>query len=169
MSADNTTAELAAQMKLGMRRLASGVSIITAQTADGERYAMTASSVTSVSATPASLLVCVNQDARLASALTLGQAFAVNILQQSHQAIAQICGSGAQNSERFQSPLWQFPSQGAPYLQDAEAVFQCTIVQLVPHGTHIIVVGNIGEVAVSASAYDPLIYANGRYDALASH
>ena len=155
--------DLAAQMKLGMRRLASGVSVVTALSPEGEQFAMTATSVASVSTAPASLLVCVNQDARMAPLLAVGLPFAVNILHSSQQAIAQVCGSGAANAERFNSPLWQQSSGGAPYLQAAEAVFQCQIAQLVKHGTHTIVIGNIHEVSVSAAPYSPLVYADGRY------
>ena len=60
---------LAQSLKLGMRRLASSVCIVTAANEQSEAQTMTVSSVTSVSAEPASLLVCVNRDSRFAPLL----------------------------------------------------------------------------------------------------
>ena len=74
-------AELGMAMKMGMRRLASGVSVLSTRSDDGERHAMTVSSVTSVSDNPASLLVCVNKQVALEGHLsTPGTPFAINIL-----------------------------------------------------------------------------------------
>src|SRR5690606_24041106 len=85
------TQDLAKAMRDGMRRLPSGVCVVSAQTANSGRFAMTASSVTSVSDQPASLLVCVNRNARIAPVLNLGQKFAINILGQDHQDISVLC------------------------------------------------------------------------------
>ena len=158
--------ELATAMKLGMRRLVSGVSVITALSPDGEKFAMTASSVTSLSPTPPSLLVCINREARLASILAPGLGFAVNVLKSSHQDIAQICSSGEQAGERFNHPLWRQDALGAPYVEDAEVVFQCEVAQLVTYGTHIVVIGNIHSVSVPNEDASPLLYAHGRYNRL---
>ncbi len=160
------TADLVTQMKRGMRRLASGVSIITTQSPAGEAFAMTATSVVSVSTAPPSLLVCINLEARMAPVMHLNQVFAVNILAQNQQALAEVCGSSTQNAERFLSPLWRYPEGLAPCLEGAEAVFHCRIVQRMEYGTHAIIVGEIEQVAVCEGAYAPLIYANGHYHRL---
>jgi flavin reductase (DIM6/NTAB) family NADH-FMN oxidoreductase RutF len=48
-----------------MRYLAASVSIISAKDANDKPYAMTASSVTSLTLEPPSILVCVNHDASI--------------------------------------------------------------------------------------------------------
>ena len=50
--------------RLAMRRVASTVAIVSAQH-DGEQHGTTATSVTSISMEPPSLLVCFNQASRL--------------------------------------------------------------------------------------------------------
>lgn len=157
------TLDLATQMKRGMRRLAAGVSIISTQNTQGEAFAMTATSVTSVSTAPPSLLVCINTEARLAPLMQLEQRFAVNILHASQQALAAVCGSSEHNDARFVSPAWRYPENAAPYLDGCEAVFQCVVSQRIEHGTHAIVVGNVLQVQASGQAFAPLVYANGHY------
>ena len=154
---------LAQAMKEGMRRLPSGVSVVSAQAPDGRKYAMTASSVTSVSDNPPSLLVCVNQSARICPVLNLGQRFAINILGQDHQDISVLCATGDQGEKRFNLGKWLVAPDKTPYLQDAEAVFECEVDLVQPYGTHHIVVGKIIAVRVASSGPAPLIYLDGSY------
>lgn len=155
--------DLARAMKDGMRRLPSGVSVVSAQTSDGKRYAMTASSVTSVSDQPASLLVCVNRETRICPVLTQGQRFAINILGKNHQEISVLCATGDQGEKRFNLGRWLLAPDRTPYLEDAEAVFECEVDLVQPYGTHNIVVGRIIAVRVASSGPAPLIYLAGNY------
>ena len=122
---------------------------------------MTASSVTSVSDQPASLLACINRNARITPALTLGQKFAINILSKNHQDISTLCATGDQGSKRF--GRWLLAPDQTPYLEDAEAVFECEVDLVQPYGTHNIVVGRIIAVRVADSGPAPLIYLDGNY------
>jgi flavin reductase (DIM6/NTAB) family NADH-FMN oxidoreductase RutF len=154
---------LAQAMRIGMRRLPSGVCVVSAQAQDGRRFAMTASSVTSVSDRPPSLLVCVNQQARICPILIPGQRFAINILGRDHQAISVLCATGDQGEKRFNLGNWLLAPDATPYLQDAEAVFECEVDVVQPYGTHHIVVGRIIAVRVASSGPAPLIYLDGSY------
>ena len=62
-----------------MRRLAGGVSVITVGSG-ADRTGFTATSVTSFSAEPPRLLVCVNREASSWSTLTDYRSFGVNLL-----------------------------------------------------------------------------------------
>lgn len=157
------TQDLAKAMKDGMRRLPSGVCVVSAQTAGDGRFAMTASSVTSVSDQPASLLVCVNRNARIAPVLNLGQKFAINILGKEHRDISVLCATGEQGPKRFDLGRWLLAPDQTPYLEDAEAVFECEVDLVQPYGTHNIVVGRIIAVRVASSGPAPLIYLDGNY------
>ncbi|BFM16138.1 flavin reductase family protein [Maricurvus nonylphenolicus] len=158
--------DMATAMKEGMRRLASGVCIVSAQADSGERTAMTATSITSVSDSPASLLVCINRDTSMHSILSKGGDFAVNLLHNHQQELSNHCASGDQGEQRFGIGQWQ-ESEGTPYLDDCLAVFICKQAQTVTFGTHDIVIGEIAHVKVADDEnIDPLLYLNGGYHSI---
>ena len=149
-------------MRLGMRRLASGVCVISARIA-GEGFAMTASSVTSVSDDPASLLVCINKMVSQQEYFsTQGSVFAVNVLSEEHQAISNLCAGREPGRNRFSLGDWQ-QDMPSPYLVDAQAVFYCETDMFISYGTHQIVIAHIKTVQVGQNAFAPLLYANGNY------
>lgn len=154
---------LAQAMKTGMRRLAAGVSVISAVDNDGTRLAMTVSSVTSVSDSPPSLLACINRSARLCPVLTPGQTFAINVLGQSHTEASIVCSTCDQGDKRFDVGNWSTTMANTPILADAEAVFECVVDLVQAYGTHHIVVGKITSVITSQAPADPLIYCDGGY------
>ncbi len=153
---------LAASMKLGMRRLASGVCVLSARLGDDD-FAMTVSSVTSVSDSPPSLLVCINQQvSKQAHLSTPGCRFAINVLGSQHQEISNLCAGRAPEQHRLSVGDWSVEG-GCPVLIDAQAVFHCEADKIVTYGTHHIVVAKILKVAVSTEAVAPLIYMDGAY------
>lgn len=152
-----------ASMKLGMRRLASGVCVLSTRFSDGEDFAMTVSSVTSVSDTPASLLVCINQQvSRQAHLASVGCHFAINVLGAQHQAVSNICAGRDPGANRFSVGHWA-DREGIPVLVDAQAVFFCKADKITTYGTHHIVIARISHVAVNGDKVDPLLYADGSY------
>jgi flavin reductase (DIM6/NTAB) family NADH-FMN oxidoreductase RutF len=157
---------LAVSMKLGMRRLASGVCVLTTVLSDGQPFAMTVSSVTSVSDSPASLLVCINQLVSQQGHLaTLGSLFAINVLSIGHQDVSNICAGREPNRNRFDIGSWASDNGGLPVLADAQAVFVCHTDQVTTYGTHKIVIGAIDKVILADTEVDPLLYADGSYGA----
>lgn len=161
------TVNLAQSLREGMRRLASGVSVLAVKDAELGRIAMTASSVTSVSDNPPSLLVCVNVRNTMATGMQRNLWFSVNVLSAAQCAISNRCAGGVQGEERFTEGDWRNDEQcGVPYLDDAEAVFICKKEQVIRHGTHDIFVGNIHHVLTSKDPINPLIYLNGGYHQL---
>lgn len=160
-----TQQQLADTLKLGMRQWASGVSIISARDEHGEPQAMTASSLTSISDAPASLLVCVNHSARMANVLQPGTPFCANLLGTQHENLSNICASPDTHEQRFQEGDWN--TAGVPKLNDALAVFECVVDQVITYGTHQIVIGKLtGGQAIQAPE-TPLCYWNGSYRQLA--
>ncbi|NIB41140.1 flavin reductase family protein [Pseudomaricurvus alkylphenolicus] len=159
--------DLAQAMREGMRRLASGVCVLSTRDTQQHPLAMTATSVTSVSDEPASLLVCVNKSARIHQAITEGADFCINLLHQSQQEVSNRCAGGDQGESRFEVGNWVL-DEGLPYLSDGLAAFFCQQDKLVPYGTHTIVIGTINRVLVSENdVIDPLMYLNGGYQLLA--
>lgn len=163
--------DMSQAMKEGMRRLASGVCVVTATDVNGDPCAMTATSVTSLSDTPASLLVCVNKDTRLYEAMQQeGSVFCINLLNSSHEEISNRCAFGDPGKARFELGDWDFATPAA-HLQSALACFVCRRDRLIDYGTHGILIGQINKVLVNEAengeaVIDPLIYLNGGYYSL---
>lgn len=157
---------LAVSMKLGMRRLASGVCVLSTSLPNNQRFAMTVSSVTSVSDSPASLLVCINQQISQQGHLaTKGSQFAINVLSVDHKDVSNLCAGREPGRDRFEVGDWQEDDTGLPVLGDAEAVFICQTDHVTTYGTHKIVIGAIHKVILNGAEVNPLLYADGSYGA----
>lgn len=158
---DADHADLDRDFRQAMRRLASAVAVVAATRGD-EWMGMAATSVSSLSMDPPSLLICVNRSASIHATLTTGTAFSVNILHESHEAISAAFGGGAKGAERFAAGDWRACSEGIPHLHDAVASIACVVDMSVDYGTHTIVVGKVRGTRLSPHEH-PLIYVNGRY------
>jgi len=60
---------------------------------NNNRYAITVSSVTSVSLDPESLLVCINSRASIKEALLIGEKLNINFLSPEQKEVASICST----------------------------------------------------------------------------
>lgn len=153
--------ELKEPMLKSMRRLASSVAVVS--TAKGqERHAMAATSVTSLSMDPPSLLVCVNKATAMHGALDDGGSFVINVLGQEQQEVSAACGGKLKGDERFTVGNWTTSSEGQPYLKDAQSVLVCEQDGRYEYGTHTIFIGKVKEIQ-NSDEVDPLIYVDGRY------
>ena len=87
--------------KQSMRFLAASVNIISTAH-EGKKFAMTATSVTSLSMDPPSLLVCVNKNASIHDTLiTDGQQFCVNLLSKAKRILQQPAASMKKSLKDF--------------------------------------------------------------------
>lgn len=155
--------ELAAQMKLALRRLASAVAVVTCR--DGERrHAMTATAVNAMSMEPPSMIVCVNRSSTFHAAISRADKFAINILHRSQVQISMGCGGNARGEDRFHSAAWD-EKNGVPVLSDAQARIVCAKQNRFDYGSHTIFVGRVASVGIHG-AVDPLIYVDGHYTGL---
>ena len=87
-----------------MRGVTSTVSIISAKE-NGERHAMTATSVTSLSLDPPAMLVCVNKDASIHNIINYGSSFCINILSSRQKELAEVCSKSEEGEARFEGQL----------------------------------------------------------------
>lgn len=155
------SADLQDAFKAAMRRLASGVAVVTMQSPDG-RVGMAATSVTSLTFDPVAILFCVNKTAGFHAHLAAGSPVCVNILSRTQQAISTAFGSSASRDERFQTGAWEADIRGSPMLAGAQCNLSCTIDTLAPYGTHSIVIASVDAVRVH-EAVDPLIFVDGGF------
>jgi flavin reductase len=148
-----------------MRGVAATVSVVASER-DGERIGLVATSVTSLSLEPVSLLVCVNRSSESGAALLRAEIFSVNALSCSQIDIARSFASGGERRRRFDTGHWE-TAYGAPVLLGAQASFVCRRTRALAYGTHDILVGELLLAKANAEA-KPLIYLNGAYTACAT-
>ena len=149
------------QMMQSMRRLASSVAVVSS-TNGQERHAMAATSVTSLSMDPPSLLVCVNKSTAMHDVLANGADFCINILSMEQQEVSSACGGKLKGEERFTVGNWEKSENGVPYLADAQSVVMLEQDGHYEYGTHTIFIGRVKEIQ-NSEEINPLIYVDGRY------
>lgn len=150
-----------------MRTVAHSVTVVTSDGAAG-RWGSTVSAFTSVSADPPSILVCLNAESRLARTVRANGRYAVNVLREGERSLAErFAGRGpAPEADRFEG-VALVEGAAQPSLAAAHTVFVCTVQQIVPCGSHLIVIGAV-ESAISGAAR-PLAYLDGGYVAVIPH
>jgi flavin reductase len=151
--------DVSSNFKLAMRRLTSTVTIITAT--DGEsRYGMTATAVTSLSATPPSILACINQSASIHSPIDNTRKYCINLLGCDHSDLVNSFSGRLTGEDRFTAGSWAKSECGIPFLVDAQANIFCTVDQMIKHESHTIFIGRVDEVLIQGETC-PLLYQEG--------
>lgn len=154
--ADSSTADA---LKSVMRQIASSVAIVTANGEEG-RVGITATSVTSVSMLPPSILVCINQATRLHQAVKQSEQFRVNYLAQGQQDIATAFGSPVE-LDRFRCGDWDLAAANGPRLLGCLGDVTCSVSGITDFGTHSVFIGMVSSVNVET--HEPLLYCGGTY------
>ncbi|MGW4029296.1 flavin reductase family protein [Streptomyces sp. NPDC004838] len=145
-----------------LSRFAASVSVLTFY-ADGERASgMTASSVTSLSVEPMSLLVCVNKFTRTHTEIARQRRFGVNFLAEEQRNISNQCARPG--GDKTLEPNWLLPREDgrAPFIDGAVASFDLEVSAMHEAFTHSIVVGTVRSMRLGERDR-PLVYCNRAY------
>ena len=148
-----------------LRNLAYPVCVVS-NIEKGECNAITVSSMTSLSIDPASLLVCINKSANIHKTIKKDNFLYVNLLSSLQEEISTICSTSDTNVGRFDNDLWSYDRDGAPFLEDSQAIIKCKIEEDIEYATHSILILSIFEVTLNSEKPDPLLYCNGQYSKL---
>ncbi len=154
--------------KRAMRHLAGAVSVIT--TGSGEaRTGFTATSVSSLSVEPPTLIVCLNRDSSSWPVLFEHGAFCVNVLAHDHSHVAdRFAGrGGAKGIARYEGAQWQSLSTGSLALAGALAAIDCEVEEALERHTHTILIGRVKALQLRDDA-EPLLYWHGAYRLLSN-
>lgn len=120
----------------GMARLAAAVNVITSAGDDGW-VGFTASAVTSVTDSPATLIVCVNKNVQAHKTLSENRILCVNTTSGPQEGLAMAFAGGTKDmAERFASATWTTLVTGAPVLEGAAVAFDCRVTNIVDGATH---------------------------------
>ena len=140
-----------------LSQAANGVSVVT--TSDGkQRAGLTVSSMCSVCAEPALVLVCVNPDNEFCVQANANKHFAINILNSEQQNLGMVFAglTEDENADRFQTGTWSNLTTGSPILKDALVALDCRLESSTLKGTHNIYFGQVVDVRTTGG--EPLLY-----------
>ncbi len=152
----------ATDFRNAMSLLTTAVNIITTQGEAG-MHGFTASAVCSVTDTPPTLLVCMNQSSRSHAHFVENQVLAVNVLSTQHEQLSNAFASSKFSSEdRFKLGDWSTLGTGSPILEDALVSFDCEIQEIQNVGTHSIFMCRVLAVKQSEQEQS-LVYFNRAY------
>lgn len=155
-----------ASFRDAMAHLASAVSILTTSGEAGT-IGLTVSSVTSVTDSPATLLVCINQASEVHDIIKRNGKVTVNILKAEQQNLALHFAAMADSSmeERLAWDMWQTGANGIPHLRDALVNLQGRIVADNQIGSHSVFFIEID--AIDLQPGEALLYFNRTFKNLA--
>jgi flavin reductase (DIM6/NTAB) family NADH-FMN oxidoreductase RutF len=143
---------------LGM--FATGVTIVTARTAEGGLVGLTANSFNSVSLNPPLVLWSLARAAASLPAFSAGSHYAINILAADQIELAK--RFAAKGIDRFANVAFMQGTGGAPLLAGAAATFECFNRSRYEEGDHVIFVGEVERCTHRAGA-SPLLYHGGKF------
>jgi flavin reductase (DIM6/NTAB) family NADH-FMN oxidoreductase RutF len=130
-----------------MRLLANGVCIVGAAW-EGERGGMTATAVCSLALSPPRLLACVNMGGHTYGMIDKSRCISVNVLAQDQEHLARrFAGLQSQpRVDRFSEGEWTNRVTGSPLLSGALAALDCRVTNIVPAGSHAIVIATVEDI-----------------------
>ncbi|WP_111892413.1 p-hydroxyphenylacetate 3-hydroxylase reductase component [Acinetobacter sp. MB5] len=153
------------QFRRALGNFATGVTIVTAQNAAGEKVGVTANSFNSVSLDPALILWSIDKKSSSFQVFEEATHFTVNIL-----SAAQIDLSNKfarRNTDKFAGTEYELGMGNAPVLKNCSANFECEKYQIVEGGDHWILIGKV--VRFTDAGRYPLVYHQGAYSAVLPH
>ncbi len=143
-----------------------GVVTIVTTAHQQERLGITATAVSSVTADPPSLLVCLNRKTGTSNVVEQTGRFNVNLLtaQCGDLAMRFAGAQGVTGGEKFDQGDWRNDAHGLPYLADALVSLSCEVSERIEASSHLIFIGQIGDIRMGDG--QPLLYEQSAFHAL---
>jgi flavin reductase (DIM6/NTAB) family NADH-FMN oxidoreductase RutF len=141
-----------------MASLVSGVAVITARRDDGQPCGLVATSVSSFSAHPPSVLVSVDHSSRCHRALVDGDTFGVHVLAAEQEPLAHVfAGKG---EDKFAGIDWSW-DDGVARIEGTLSYLRCRRSALFELYDHSLLVGDVTGGSVTRG--EPLVYMSRRF------
>ncbi|MGW1160240.1 flavin reductase family protein [Streptomyces sp. NPDC002513] len=157
---DLATTITGAQLRSAMAKLPTGVVVVTSEE-DGNPVGMTVSAFTSVSDTPPTVLVCLNNKSHTTGVVRRTGRYGVNLLGGSQRVVAQrFATPGLNHAKRFDGLPTVRARTGSPLLTDALCWLDCTVIKTEEIGTHLVAYGSVVAVESFLTEEVPLVYYN---------
>ena len=150
-------------LRQALGTFATGVTVVTV--GGDSPHGMTANAFTSVSLTPALVLICVDRNALMLDILQSSRGFGISILAHDQEHVARHFADRRRplGIAQFADVGWQ-PGDltGAPLIEDAVARFECRQWGTYVAGDHTIFVGELLSIDTSSEA-EPLLFHRGKF------
>jgi flavin reductase (DIM6/NTAB) family NADH-FMN oxidoreductase RutF len=145
---------VAQTFRQAMAGLASGVAVVTARREDGEPCGLVATSVSSFSAQPPSVLASISHNSRCHDALITSAAFGVHVLAAGQEPVAHVFAD--RGNKKFAGVEWDWDDEDVPRIAGALSYLRCRRSALFELYDHSLLVGDVagGEVRDG----QPLVY-----------
>lgn len=152
------------EFKQALQLWSSGVAVVTTFSKEYGLQGMTVTAFSSVSMAPPHILVCINQSADTGEGIKSSNRFAVNVLTSDQEEVSNQFAGGSSQQQRFDNTPWEPAPSGMPILRQSLMSLDCSVVDMVKSGTHVIVVGEV-EHSVCRKG-EPLLYFRSNYRTL---
>ena len=131
-----------AHFREAMKVLASGVAVVATTDDQHMPIGMTATSLTSFSADPPSILFCANRSGSMAPHLAPGRVVGISILAGNQADVAEAFAgvTGLRGAHRFSAGNWVRGRLDVPILLGARCAIECSIDEVIHRHTHRIVI-----------------------------
>jgi len=151
-----------------LSQFATGVTVVTVESAPRQIHGMTANSFTSVSLEPPLISVCVDQRAHLLPLLKEKQVFGVNVLKEDQQVLSEFFARPDQpQREEIQLNVhFHWTAENIPLLDNVLCQLTCRLYATHLAGDHTIVVGEVKSTALYPG--QPLLFFRRQYRRLNS-
>jgi flavin reductase (DIM6/NTAB) family NADH-FMN oxidoreductase RutF len=150
---------MGADFRQAMRRFPTGVTIVTTLL-EGKPKGFTANAVTSVSAEPPTILICVNRQSRTHPLISQAGRFCINLLRLDQRELAERFAN-REAADPFATMAYSTSATGAPILEGVLAYLDCELAEEYSAGTHTIFIGAV--LACGVADGSPLGYFNATY------
>ncbi|GAB4348374.1 MAG: flavin reductase [Flammeovirgaceae bacterium] len=150
--------------RLGMRKLAGAVTIITSNGEAG-KGGFTATAVCSVSDNPPTVLVCINRKNESNELIKKNKVFAVNVLNHQQQELSNRFAGYDKDitlEQRLEKGNWKTLKTNSPILENSLVSFDCILSDWQEVATHSIAFGEVVAIHHGENA-SPLLYFDGKY------
>jgi flavin reductase (DIM6/NTAB) family NADH-FMN oxidoreductase RutF len=136
-----------ADFRQAMRELAGAVTIITVGN-ETNRTGFVATSVSSFSAEPPRIILCINRTSSSWAVLSQTHRFGVNFMREGEDAIAsRFTGFGGQKgNDRYAGANWVTLPSGTQVLKDALASIDCSVEEALERHDHAIIIGVVQSI-----------------------
>lgn len=149
-------------LRQAMRFWVTGVTVVTAAH-QGVQHGMTVSSFTSLSLTPAQVLISLAQNTRTHDLVAHSRSFGITILSALQQDISdRFAGRVADELDRLAGLETFTLASGAPMIAGGLGFLDCRVVTTLGSGTHTIFIGEVLATKYVAEG-EPLVYFNRAY------
>jgi flavin reductase (DIM6/NTAB) family NADH-FMN oxidoreductase RutF len=150
------------QLRLVMRKWASGVSVVTSQF-EGIKHGMTVSSFTSVSLIPPLVTISLMKSSRTLELVRLSRSFGITLLTTQQEEISKIfAGQVSESDDRFSGIDTFTLLTGAPMIANGLAFFDCKISDILNFDTNALIIGEVVATKLGDQS-SPLLYFDQRY------